>query len=59
VGLYSPTWVKNDIYKDRFLAVYQLPFYEIKRAQAEFLICYVTFNSLQNGKKILEKNVSP
>ncbi len=49
--------MKNDIYHDRFLAVYLLPFFEIKSAQAEFVICYVTFNSLQNGKKILKKKV--
>ena len=56
MGLYSPTWVKNDIYHDRFLVVYLLPCFEIKRPQAEFVICYVTFNSLQNGKKRLKKN---
>ncbi len=47
--------MKNYIYHDRFLAVYLLPCFEIKSAQAEFVIYYVTFNSLQNGKKILEK----
>ena len=47
--------MKNDIYHDRFLAVYLLPCFEIKRTQTEFVIFYVTFNALQNGKKILKK----
>jgi hypothetical protein len=47
--------VKTDIYHDRFLAVYLLPCFEIKRPQTEFVIFDVTFNSLQNGKKILKK----
>jgi len=42
-----------------YLAVNLLPSFEIKPTQAEFFTCYVTFNSLQNGKKIFEKKVHP
>ena len=41
----------------RFLTVYLLPFFEIEKPHAEFLICYVTFDSLQNCKKISKKKV--
>ena len=34
-----------------------MPFFEIKPDQAEFDICYATFYSLQNGKKISKKKV--
>ena len=34
-----------------------MSFFEIKRDQAEFDICYATFYSLQNGKKISKKKV--
>jgi hypothetical protein len=47
--------LKVPFYNVRFFGVYLLPFFEIKSRQAEFLICYVTFYSLQNGKKIFEK----
>ena len=32
--------------------------FEIKRAQAEFGICYATFYSLQNRKKISKKKAA-
>ncbi len=44
-------WFQNS----QYLTVYLLPFFEIKRDQAEFCICYATFDPLQNGKKILKK----
>ena len=55
----SEEGLKVPFYKVRFFGVYLLPFCEITRPQAEFLICYVTFNSLQNGKKILKKKLHP
>ena len=45
------------IYNIRFWAVYLLAFFQMKRFHAEFFICYVTFNSLQNGKKIFKKKL--
>ena len=43
------------VHNGRFLSVYLLPSFEIKRDQTEFWICYVTFNALQNGKKYWRK----
>ena len=50
--------LKVPFYNVRFLGVYLLPFCEIKSVQAEFFICYVTFHSPENAKKILRKNHS-
>ncbi len=48
---------KKVIRDSQFFVVYLLSFFEIKRDQPDFVICYVTFDSLQNGKKILKKKV--
>ncbi len=48
-------WLQNS----QYLTVYLLPFFEIKRDQAEFCIRYATFDPLQNGKKILKKKGNP
>ena len=42
-------------YNVRLLAVYLLPCFEIKTIHAEFFICYVPLESLQNGKKCWKK----
>ena len=41
-----------------FFTVYLLSFFEIKPVQAELLIYYATFDSLQNGKKCWKKKLA-
>ncbi len=55
---FSLTRVKWWLFDDPFLAVYPPPFFQTKSPQTEFVICYVTFNSLQNDKQNIEKKMS-
>ncbi len=52
---FSQTRVKWWLFDDPFLALYPPPFFQTKRAQTGFVICYVTFDSLQNGEQNIKK----
>ncbi len=56
---YSSTGMRRAIVYDQFLTVSMVPFSEMKRLQAEFLICCVIFDPLQNDKKIFERKFHP
>jgi hypothetical protein len=51
--------MKKVIIYGQYLAVYLQLFFEIEPTQAEFFVCYATFDCLQMVKKSSKKKGSP